>query len=72
MLSAAPFPRRGRRADECGGADVDERRAIKIFSALLFSPDPEGKRGDSDCVWHEKKKTHQIYLISIRETYFEG
>lgn len=37
-------------------ADVDERRAIKNPLCSLFSPDPEGKRGDRDCVWHEKKK----------------
>lgn len=46
---------------------MDERRAIIIFSALLFFPDPEGKRGDGDCVWHEKKS-----LISIRKTHFEA
>lgn len=53
---------------------MDERRAIKILSALFFPSDPEGKLGDRDCVWHgEKKKTRpKIYLISIRETYFEG
>lgn len=29
---------------------MDERRAIKIFSALLFSAAPEGKQGDKDCL----------------------
>lgn len=38
---------------------MDERRAIKIFSALLFSPVPEGKQGDKDCVWHEKNLLSQ-------------
>lgn len=49
---------------ECGGADVDERRAIKILSALFFPSDPEGKRGDRDCVWHEKRRKNPPQSIS--------
>jgi len=51
---------RGRRADEYGGADVDEGRAIKIISALFFFPDPEGKWESRDCVWHGKKNKKSI------------
>lgn len=65
---SSPFQRRGRRADECGGADVDERRAIKILSALFFPSDPEGKLGDRDCVWHgEKKKTSTKNLSNLNQ-----
>lgn len=31
-------------------ADVDERRAIKIVSALLFPQDPEGKQRETEIV----------------------
>ena len=48
-------------------ADVDERRAIKNLLCSLFSPDPEGKRGDRDCVWHEKKKKEHQNLSHLNQ-----
>ena len=34
---------------------MDERRAIKIISALLFFPDPEGKQRETEIVSGMKK-----------------
>lgn len=53
----------GRRADEYDGV-----KAIKIFSAALFSLHLKGKMRGMDCIRNLKK----VHPLLAREIYFEG
>lgn len=49
------------------GADVVERRAIKLSLLSFFPSDPEGKWGDRDCVWRDLKKKKSKNLSHLNQ-----